>query len=96
MLTTSHRLRAYLVRAGKRIHEAHHKQAYHHVSIDEPHIVLGFMLLSAGLVFSTLPTTSTAATACVAYWATGLISYTLVHFLVHTRCARLSRPVQRG
>ncbi len=76
-------------RAGKQIHVAHHMQPYHHVSIDGPEVVGGFMVLVAA-VFTCLikplgGDLALVATACVCYWTTGLLSYQLVHMLVHTR-----------
>lgn len=75
---------------GSKIHVDHHKQPYHHVSIDSLSIVLPFMAVSAG-IFHVLLGEALSLTATAAYYAMGL-SYEWVHFLVHTRyvprCAR--------
>ncbi len=70
---------------GSRIHHDHHKQTYHHVSIDPVGIVVPFMVTSAGVLYGLLhDTPSLAYTAIASYYVMGL-TYEWVHFLVHTR-----------
>lgn len=47
-----------------------------------------FMLLTGGVFWVSLKQLiglPLVLTACIGYWTTGLFSYVLVHYLVHTR-----------
>lgn len=74
-----------LLLTGKSIHKEHHEQPYFHISLDPPALVIGVMLLAAG-VFALLlgPASPLALTATAAYWSAGLL-YEWLHYIVHTR-----------
>lgn len=71
--------------AAKDIHKEHHQQPYFHISLDPPALVIGVMLLAAG-VFALLlgPASPLALTATASYWSAGLL-YEWLHYIVHTR-----------
>lgn len=76
-----------VLNAGKRIHEEHHQKPYHHVSVDGPDIVGPFMLLAAAIFWAVLHDfgAGVVASACCGYYLAGLLSYQLIHYLVHTK-----------
>jgi hypothetical protein len=58
--------------AGKAIHKEHHEQPYFHVSLDPPGLIIGVMLLAAGVFAGLLgPSNPLCLTATAAYWAAG-------------------------
>lgn len=74
-----------LLLTGRSIHKEHHEQPYFHISLDPPALVIGVMLLAAG-VFALLlgPASPLSLTATAAYWSAGLV-YEWLHYVVHTR-----------
>lgn len=79
--------------AGKRIHEAHHKEDYFHISIDPPWLIASAMTLAAA-VFTVLLPPAPALTATVVYFIMGLL-YEFNHYAVHTRYAPTSALAKR-
>ena len=89
----AHALHGSVEWAGRRVHDAHHARPYHHVSIDDPPLVLAAMAASAAVAvaFGALSGSwSGPVSALAGYWFGGL-SYEAAHFAAHTRV----RPVTR-
>lgn len=90
----SRRLQEWLVHAlllhskadwvGRRIHLGHHQRPYFHVSIDDPPIVLAFMVVSSSAFHLAFRGSELALTASLAYFCMGL-AYEWTHYIAHTR-----------
>jgi hypothetical protein len=68
---------------GRKVHEAHHKKPYFHISIDPAPLILGW-LLCAHLTLSFLLPKPLALSATLGYAGAGLF-YEWSHFIVHTK-----------
>ena len=71
---------------GKRIHEAHHANNYHHVSIDSAELIIGWLLAVHLFLRAVLPF-HLALSATIGYAMAGLF-YEWAHYIVHTKVKR--------
>jgi len=68
---------------GKVIHEAHHAKPYHHISIDPPGLMIGWLLAVHVCLRLFLPL-HLAVSATLGYSCAGLF-YEWAHFIAHTK-----------
>eukprot|EP00892_Ulva_mutabilis_P010272 jgi/Ulvmu1/7617/UM038_0042.1 len=79
---------------GKTIHIDHHQTPYYHISIDDPFIALGVMLLSTVVFVCAFGTLGVAAD--IGYIIAGLV-YQFTHYGVHCRyvpSSKLARSIR--
>ena len=69
---------------GKSIHQGHHDKPYHHVSMDPPALIMGWLLVAHLLLRLTLPNVALSVSATFGYACAGLF-YEWAHYLVHTK-----------
>ena len=78
---------------GKQIHKNHHDKSYHHISIDPPALLMGW-LLSVYVLLQILLPMPLALSATIGYAIAGL-KYEWTHYIVHTKVRPKSKSMQR-
>jgi hypothetical protein len=68
---------------GKTIHEQHHNQPYHHISIDPAWLMVTWMMV-VHVIFRCMLPLPWALTATIGYTLAGMW-YEFVHYMVHTK-----------
>lgn len=77
---------------GKQIHKAHHEKPYHHISIDPPALLMGW-LLSVHVLLQMLLPMPLALSATIGYALAGF-KYEWTHYIVHTKVNPRSRSMR--